>query len=406
MYERFRRTLVRLFFGLAFAVILSVVPVVVSVSAQSMLPGTPPGGPQLGVQPGTQPGTLPSPSSAPADVRTPPPLVPGVALGDCGDVGEAMVRTFTAGRRPARPPNPATKTCEGGRIQMRVEAPRHFGHRIMDPVRVTVLLNFEPTTMIDLDSLRRGTLAFNGQEFDLVSPTALLSGQSPVNVESRRMRNGTFLLKIDLLLQSSVPSSVAPHLVFRLDLRYAMGNIRDAHGQATTSPDWRVLSTPLLGLTLSPTATAGDQFRDFGVEPVPQVLPWPTLWLLIVGIASVLFLPGLLVVRWINRHRPGRKVSREEIAWRAIDAVNASARESDGYHKPHFRRIADAVRAYFGLRSATISEVQSRLATHPHLADIVEVLRLCDGILFEDGVINQRDVQALRRQLKLIIPRP
>lgn len=393
MYERCRQTLLCLLSGLALAVILCAVPVVVSVSAQPMQPGTQPGGPVPGVQPGIQPGG-------------PVPGVPGVALGDCGDVTEAMVRTYFAGRSPARPPNPATKACEGGRIQMRVEAARHFGNRIMDPVRVTVLLNFEPTTIIDLDSLRRGTLTFNGQEFDLVWPTALLSGQSPVNVEMRHMRNGSVLLKIDLLLQSSVPSSVAPYLVFRLDLRYAMGNIRDAQGQATTSPDWRVLSTPLLGLTLSPTATAGDQFRDFAVEPVPQVMPWPTLWLLIVGIASVLFLPGLVVVRWINRLRPGRQVSREEIAWRTIDAVNASARESDGYHKPHFRRIADAVRAYFGLRSATISEVQSRLSTHPHLADIVDVLRSCDGILFEDGAINQREVQALRRKLELIIPRP
>lgn len=415
MYERCRQTLLRLLSGLALAVILCAVPVVLSVSAQPMLPGTPPGGSVPGVQPGiqpggpvpgVQPGTQPSPSHAPADVPSSPPLVPGVALGDCGDVTEAMVRTYTAGRSSARPTNPATKACEGGRIQMRVEATRHFGHRIMDPVRVTVLLNFEPTTIIDLESLRSGALTFNGQEFDLVSPTALPSGQSPVDVEARRMRNGSVLLKIELLLQSSVPSSVAPYLVFRLDLRYAMGNIRDAQGQATTSPDWRVLSTPLLGLTLSPTATAGDQFRDFAVEPVPQVMPWPTLWLLIVGIASVLFLPGLVVVRWINRHRPGRQVSPEEIAWRTIDAVNASARESDGYHKPHFRRIADAVRAYFGLRSATISEVQARLSTHPHLAEIVDVLRSCDGILFEDGAINQREVQALRRKLELIIPRP
>ncbi len=91
-------------------------------------------------------------------------------------------------------------------------------------------------------------------------------------------RDGRNLLRIDLIVQSAVPASVAPYLVFRLDLRYALGNIRDAEGNATTAPDWRVLSTPVIGLTMSPTAVAGDTFRQTGVEAVNQVRHPANTW--------------------------------------------------------------------------------------------------------------------------------
>ncbi|MBX9953211.1 MAG: hypothetical protein K2Y39_28815 [Candidatus Obscuribacterales bacterium] len=381
MYDDLRRTLFRPLLGLVAALALSVVPVAQSAFSQGAV----------------------NPGQAVPNAQTQPQLVPGLALGDCADHSQAMARGAQPGLR--RPPSSSVKTCEGGRIQMRVEAVRHFGHRLMDPVRVTVLLKFEPTTVVDLDSLRRGTITFNGQEFDLVSPLALAPGQLPVEVAGGRLQDGSVLLRIELLVQSSVPISVAPYLVFRLDLRYALGNIRDAGGQETTSLDWRVLSTPPVGLTMSPTAVSGDQFRDIAIEPVSQVRPWPTLWLLILGIFSILFMPGLLVVRWINRKRPGRIPSREEAAWRALDAAYASARQNGGFSKTHIRGVAHAVRAYFGIRSATLSEVMTRLQDHRHLSEIVEVLGACERVLFEGSAADNREMLALRRKLESIIPR-
>lgn len=404
MFQRLQRSLRHVLSGLTIAVILTAVPVFSRVSAQVVPPAL---APPAAAPPAAAQAPAPTTASRPAPgipaPSTAPQLVPGVALGDCGDLAQAMVRTYSS--RP-RPTSSATKTCEGGRIQMRVEVDRHFGYRIMDPMRVRVLLNFEPTTLIDLDSLRRGTITFNGQEFDLVAPFALPASAAPVDVQARSLQNGSVLLKIELLVQSSVPASVAPYLVFRLDLRYAMGNIRDAQGQATSSPDWRVLSTPLVGVTMSQTAVAGDQFRDTALEPVQQVRPWPTLWLVILGIFSMLFMPGYVVVRWINRHRPGRKPSREEVAWLVLDTVRAAARENDGYTKGNVRRIAHAVRVYFGVQSATTSEVQSRIGNHPHIAEILDVLRTCDDVLFERGAVEHVDVRAFQRKLALIIPRP
>lgn len=389
MFVRFRRSLHSFVIRMASAVILTAVSAVQVVSAQGSV------SPTLAPQ---------SQVNAATPVPSGPALVAGVAIGDCGDVSQAMVRSYQTGAR--RPPNPATKVCEGGRIRVRVAAERHFGHRIMDPVRVTVLLNFEPTTLVDLESLARGTITFNGQEFDLVRQQALPSGQTPVEVETQQLRDGSLLLKIEMLVQSAVPASVAPYLVFRLDLRYALGNIRDAQGIETAAPDWRVLSTPLIGLTMSSTAVAGDQFRDIALQPVQQVSPWPTLWLLIVGVFLIFFMPGLLLVQWINRHRPGRQLSREEIAWRTLDAVRASARENDGYTRAHIRRIAHAVRMYFDVESATVSEVQSRLANDPRLADILGVLQSCEGVLFEGSAIDRQEIKVLQRKLRSIIPRP
>lgn len=399
MYERFWRDRLRQACGLVAAAVLAVVPAVLPVFGQEAVAQ----GQALPVQTAPPPAATPHAVAVPEAVPTPRP-VPGIAIGDCGDLAQAMVRSYGSATR--RPANPSMKSCEGGRIQVRVGTERHFGYRIMDLVRVTVLLKIDPGTRIDFESLRRGNLTFNGQEFDLVAPLALPSGQSPVDVEARQLRDGSTLLRIELLVQSSVPASVAPYLVFRLDLRYAVGNIRDADGRETASPDWRVLSTAPIALTMSSTAVAADQFRDIALESVPQVLPWPTLWLLILGVFSILFMPGLLAVRWINRNRPGRIQSREEIAWRAIDEVYASARRNDRFSKTHVRRIAYAVRTYFGVQAATLSEVRSRLKADPRLSDIVDVLRACEGVLFESGAVDDQDMMALRPKLESIIPRP
>ncbi len=288
---------------------------------------------------------------------------------------------------------------------MQVHAERHFGNRIMDPVRVTVLLAVDPSVVFDLQSLSRGSIAFNGQEFDLVSPLALNAGQSPVDVQSRRLRDGRTLIKIDLIVQSSVPASAAPYLVFRLDLRYALGNIRDAQGNATTAPDWRVLSTPVIGLTMSPTAATGDSFIESDVEAARHVLPWPTFGLLVFGPFLVLLGPAIIVIRWINRLRPGRTVPPNEIAWRVLSRTFADGKRY-GFSPAHFRAIASAVRKYLNSSAATQSELQLRFGDDPQLNAILRVLGKCDAVLFAAQTLSNEEIDELIADVEKVVPRP
>ncbi len=377
----------RSLFGLALAVILSAVPVVSSSFGQSAAPVAPSGPPAPPV------GGEGAPS---------PAVAPGVALGDCVDSGFAMARNHTLARRPS---NPAEKVCEAGRIRMQVQADRHFGYRIMDPVRVTVLLSVDPQVVFDMQSLSRGSLTFNGQEFDLVSQLALEPGVLPVTVQAQRTQDGRNLIKIELVVQSAVPASQAPYLVFRLDLRYALGNVRDAAGNVTAAPDWRVLSTPLIGLTMSQTAVAGDPFIAGEVEPVGHVLPWPTFGLLVCGIVLVLFWPGLRLVKWINRVRPGRKIPGNERAWSALDRIFAEGRRS-GFSHAHFKGIAQALRQYLKLPAATLHEMRAALETHPRRREILRVINRCEAVLYCEEHLNDEEMDELIEDVGLIVPRP
>lgn len=387
MLKDLGRLLCGLLFGLALALTLSAVPVVSSAFGQAAAPAAPPG-----------PHT---PADSGAEARS-PAMAPGVALGDCVDTGQAMARNYTLGRRP---PHPAEKACEAGRIRMQVFADRHFGYRIMDPVRVTVLMSLDPSVELDMRSLSRGTITFNGQEFDLVSPLALGHGRLPVTIEAQRTEHGRNLIKIELVVQSAVPASQAPYLVFRLDLRYALGNVRDAEGNLTAAPDWRVLSTPLIGLTMSQTAVAGDSFLAGEVETVGHVLPWPTFALLVCGLLLVLFWPGLIVVKWINRVRPGRKIPANEMAWSRLDRIFAEGRRS-GFSHAHFKGIAHAIRQYLEMPAASMHELRAALETHPKRKEILRVLSRCEAVLYREEHLNDEELDDLIEDVELIVPRP
>lgn len=370
--------------GAICAVILMVVPVSSS-SGQSLNPSFP--APVAGAQ---------------NAANVPPAIRQGVAIGDCGDNAVAIARRSSG---QSSPPEAAQKACEGGRIMIAVQPARAFGYRIMDPMRVTVMLALDPSVTLDLQSLARGTIAFTGQEFDLVSALALDGTASPVDVAQRRLRDGRTLVKIDLILQSSVPASAAPYLVFRLDLRYALGNIRNNQGVQTDVPDWRVLSTPLIAVTMSATAAPGAQLILPEAEPVDALRPWPTMALLVVGIFASLFWPGLIAVRWLNRNRPGRRVTAEEKAWAMLSSVIADG-SANGYSVRHVQRIASAVRRYLGKSAATREEMRVMLKGHPREREIERLMNRCDAVLYRGAPVSPELVSEMMADLEAVVPKP
>lgn len=323
-------------------------------------------------------------------------------VGDCVDVAQAYARSFTSSPRP---PIEAEKSCEGGRIRMYAASERHFGHRIMDPAQFSVVLLVDAGVTLDFSSLARGVISFNGQEFELVSANALSHEQQPVSVQASTMPDGHTLVRIDLISQSSVPPSHAPYLVFRLDLRYAVGNILDAEGRDTGSADWRVLSSPLIAVTMSPTAGVVGQPTMTIPEIAPHKLPWPTISLLVVGVFLLLLAPGLAVVRWINRIRPGRKVPSNEVAWKILRPLFERGRD-EGFSPASLRLVSHAVRQYLQVRSATLNELRPLLSAHSKRESIFRVLALCDAVLYEGHTLSHHEANQLVMDVEAIIPRP
>ncbi len=335
-------------------------------------------------------------------------------LGDCATVGNAMVRGYPVApfglplppTSPPRPSNPSEKSCEDGRIIVQVEADRSYGHRIMDLVRVTVMVSAAPEVMLDFQSLARGIISFDGQEFDLAVPAALANDEAPATVQMMRAENGRMLYKIELILQSSVPQTVAPYLVFRMDIRYSLESLRDTNGVQIAARDWRVLTTAPIGLTMSRTAAPDDQLMVSAPSPATHLKPWPTWSLLVAGIFLVLFWPGLALVRWLNRIRPGRVIPANELAWRRMAPVFAAA-EKSGYFEPHhYRVIASAVREYLGMPGATVLELRTMLENHPQSAQILRVIYACEAVVYGDEVVAPHYRQLLVLDVQAIVPRP
>ncbi len=330
----------------------------------------------------------------------PPVTLPATATSGNSCLGPAGLPP--RGANTPAPGNPGEKICEDGRIHLRSGALRRYGHRIMDLVRATVLIEHAPEIAFDLQSLGRGVIGFNGQEFDLADPQALAPGESPVVVSARPLENGNNLLRIDLILQTSVPASVTPYVVFRMDLRYSPGYIVDNNGSPTAVRDWRVLTTPDTAVTLSATAMPGDSMIGPTLEEVPTPAPWPMWSLLVGGIFLAGLWPGILVVRWINRVRPGRKISARELAWRRIAPVISAGRKY-GFTYTHFKEIASAIRRCFSMDAATNHEARELSKDWHESEEIMRVLAICDRALFEAHNPSEEEIAHLIADIKLLL---
>lgn len=296
-----------------------------------------------------------------------------------------------------KPANPVQKICEGGKIVIQVGNLQHFGHHIMDHVGITVLILADDSVMFDFSSVEKGILGFDGQEFDLAKKDALPPGQKAVTIEKRPYAKGKTLYVIQLVVQSSVPR---PVIVFNMDARYATEMTPDGK-----SPNWKKLTTPDFVVTKSNTADNGDELLEGDLEQKEPPKPWPMWPLLVSGAFLVLLWPGLKVVLYLNRQRPGRVVPRNEAAWKILDRVFAQAKEG-GFTETHYRRIASALRMYLGVEPATSLEVGEQLADNTDLAKIESALSKCDRVLYGKATLTDAENAELICEIEAIVPRP
>jgi hypothetical protein len=296
----------------------------------------------------------------------------------------------------AKPAVRADKTCENGRVEIQVAALPHFGHHIGDVADVRVLIATDPGVFIDFSSLMKArAIAYGGSDFALTL-------DKPASIRKVQAKANVVVYVIDLRLQTFTIKD--PGASFNLDLRYATGLVPNTH-----IPDWRVLSTPPILITRSNTVDNGEELLEGNLQaqdPRGSWLMWPVL---VAGFFLVLLWPGLILVNYLNRIRPGRKVPLNEQAWKKFNKTIKDAQEH-GWDLRHYKQIAAALRLGLGYQPQTRLEILDRIANDPQMAAKSErvrnVLIKLDAVLYNGRAMTPEETEALIRELPLIIDRP
>ena len=323
--------------------------------------------------------------------------VPDPAVSASGYPDEGFDYTPPTAAADPKPENPVSKACEGGKIQIMVGNKQEFGNRIGGLVEVRVLLLVDNGVTVDLGTLQRGILKFDGT--DRFHPAL----DNPVTITTQQ-KNGKTLYTIDLRLQSFVPK---PNIPFNIDLRYSTSVVT-----ATGKPDWKVLTTPDFQVTTSNTLDNGDQLKEGNMQPAAVATPWPIKTLLYTGAGLVLLWPLVSLLIWLNRKRPGRKVPANEVAWKTLARVFEEG-NTGGYKERHYRYLVDALKGYLGAGTLTREEISAKLEGDPRHDTVIGALKKCDLALYaakhsglDSDLLSAAEVAELVAQIKEIVPQP
>ncbi|GEM_PF-1905400 len=359
-------------------------------------PATPPA-----VQPGA-PAVPPAAAPAKPAVQTPPTLFdpfanPGQQMppqqqqapgypGIGGDDGD--------GYTPPPPPdpvpqNPVEQSYENGKIVVIVGADRHFGYRIGDRVRLSIIVVADQDVKLDFTAISKGVYGLSGSDFETASPAV---------IQVLGKKDGKIAYRIDLTLRSFVV--VKDEIVFNADFLYATDTAPDGK-----TPNWKRLTTPDFVVSRSATADNGQNLYEGDTSQKPLPISWFTYPLLLAGFMLLLVWPAVIVIRWLNRVRPRRKIPANELAWATFDRVIKDGKQK-GFTVKHYKQIAAALRTYLGVESLTAAEIALKLKDHKDLDAIMSALDKFDSVLYDKGFLTDKELRQLTAELKALVPRP
>jgi hypothetical protein len=292
-------------------------------------------------------------------------------------------------------------TCGDGKINFSVSvlsqphAGRLYGWKIGDVIPLRLQFEVGKNAAINLDPLMQGKLAITEgfkQPFEMVGKPVL-----------RRVVNGdvtTYDITIEVRQFEPIP-----YVRFSLELPYATTFAPDK------TPQWQAFSTPAYvllnnidgGYEVKRPMTPGNAFPM--VPRAPWVVPFGTV------VVVLLFLswPAVLLMRYINRVRPRKHISREAAAWLAMHRVMKSGHEI-GFGAPHYSRISEVLRKYFsptypGLEGMTLTEINA-LPEDPQASTIKSAFRKLDRALFGNTPLTPAEVGELVKEVDALIKRP
>lgn len=322
------------------------------------------------------------------------------------------------------PVNPAARTIESGRVMVVVGSERHYGYHIGELMPVTVVISVDPGVKVNLESVKRKTLSVDGSDFELAD--------SPV-VSGPEERNGKTVYTVNLLLRSWV---IKKDLVLSIDFHYATDMLPDGK-----TPNWKPAKTPDFVVTTSNTVSdsekdllPGDMSAKLSPKPF-LVRPFKLSDLLpalnendstrrianadivpldLAALLLMLPLPIWLLSVFVNRVRPGRKLSPSEKAWEVFDRVMAEASASGDLSYENLADIAGALRDYLGIAQVPTSKVAESLDSFFNEFDnktelltvAVSALSKLDRALYSKSELTSSEKLLLLREVERLCPRP
>jgi hypothetical protein len=279
--------------------------------------------------------------------------------------------------------------AENGRIKMEVSVDQPFANFIADVVEFNIDITTDKGVKIDPASLKQGIIEFGGSDYvyALDDPHSFIRLDDGTNVHYH----------IVTRVQTFVDKPLVP---FKLTLRYVCDQKDGAK-----NPDWKVLETPAYNITFADVyGESSDLLQgplDFTTSPAPYLF-WPAA---VLGTLMFGLLPGVVLVRWLNRIRPKRVKSRSEIAWAALKPVFKAGRKY-GFTIKSFEQIVEAVRFYFDIATLPFAQVEEKFSGDLNLPLLSKVLRTYESVLFNGYQISPEENEEMLRMIAKLIPRP
>jgi hypothetical protein len=304
-----------------------------------------------------------------------------------------------------KPVNPVSKSCEGGRIIIRVENKRNHSYHIGDEITISIKILADDGVQFNFTSLNQLMLGFEGSDFELIPVRVVDIASRPY---ARRAHSTIY--GIELAVQTFV---TRPMVAFNLDLKYALDV-----PPGVTQPNWRLLTTPDFVITNSPVVVGSDdEIEEGDLGGVDMRLPWLSWPLTVGGLFLVVWFGFLrrLVIRF-NRKRPGRIVPPNETAWNLFAKVFSDAEEYGEFSDQYLRKIDAGLRKYLAqttkmrIESLSIKELAALMEDDPRLPVIVSVLEKCEAVLFaridQPLKLSKEQIAELYAELKQLVPQP
>lgn len=286
-------------------------------------------------------------------------------------------------------------TCADDKVQVVISA-RHYGWQVGDVIPINFVFTVPDAIKLNTDRLMQGKIALAPefkQSFELVGKPII----------STSKKDGATIYDVIIEVRQF---EIKPVLAFSMQLPYAKDNLPDG------SPKWEAFTTPPYLLLNSIDGGYENMDRPLVMGNTAPVKPRtaavvPVMWIII----TLLMLPWPLIamVRYSNRTRPRRSMSRDAAAWLALHQVIKSGKQI-GFGVPHYSRIGEVLRKYFsteytGLQGMTQTEIEA-LPDEPRANLLKSVFRKLDRVLIGQKSLTVAEQAQLVNELEQLIKRP
>lgn len=285
--------------------------------------------------------------------------------------------------------------CGGGKIKVVITA-RVFGWQVGDVIPLNIKFIVASGSTVNLDPLRQGKIALEEtfkQSFELAGkPVITTTTKDGVTTHDVTIQVRQFTIK--------------PHLRFTMQLPYSVDNNPDG------TPRQQLFATPEFVLLNNIDGGYENMKRPMVMGNTEMVMPrsaWPVPLLGILIFLLIASWPVMATVRYVNRVRPRKNISREAAAWLAMHSAVKSGKEI-GFGKPHYKRISTVVRTFLapvypGLEGMTLSEIEA-LPDEPQANLVKSLFRKLDRVLITDRPLSAAEQAQLLKEVDELIKRP